>query len=700
MRSCVWNHSPLRRIRVLLLGLAWLCGATLAPGSEGRAAESHHVLVMIVDFADESAPPNLVYQDGNFHTVALNVANAESVFFTGPASTAARYAEMSQGDLTLTGEVIAVSLAENLGDVTVSEWRADADAAAVSQGQTLSDYDRFGYLFRYGFSGQTSAGGAPGNADFFWASTSTSSLSENMFGHELGHTLGLRHAATIASGGSTSEYGDQSDFMGSGNASHTNAVNKDRKSWLPGNRRLDFPLDGANTYTLDGLAESSDSLQVVVVDTHGALAQLGVPVDTFVSYRPPTNFDQNLAVATDPYGTPLRDTVHVHQARKDGTAFSYLVRALEEGDSYSTNGTTIEVLDISPAGAEIDVSQAVYLPGAPLVSVDPVDTNQVLANTTVEYDVSVTNTDPAGVTFPAYYANSFTTPGAGWNVHWDTDPMHILVTQGDTQVFGGLHVTSPLGAAPGIYAVELTLTNETGSAGPVATVANAIYEVLPPPDTTPPPPPSGLRGDVYPGTGDDYIVLQWDAPADTSDVYGYQVYRNGAALPPQSGTQTFYLDFLFSGLETNVYVVRSVDAAGNESVSSDPLVAGLPDSEPPTAPSALTGTILSWNEIRLDWGASSDNVGVVSYEIYRDGGFYASTSDPWFIDTAPQNHSQSYSVYALDAEGNTSLVSNSWQVDLTLPALSPPGLVLLVALLIAAALRAARAQRPPSTPIA
>ena len=83
-------------------------------------------------------------------------------------------------------------------------------------------------------------------------------------------------------------------------------------------------------------------------------------------------------------------------------------------------------------------------------------------------------------------------------------------------------------------------------------------------------------------------------------------------------------------------------------------------------------------------GASSDTVGIESYEIYRNGDYYISTSAIQFTDTAPLAGTTVYTVVALDAEGNASPASNSWQVSLaSVPSLSPPGLVLLAILLLA-----------------
>ena len=51
------------------------------------------------------------------------------------------------------------------------------------------------------------------------------------------------------------------------------------------------------------------------------------------------------------------------------------------------------------------------------------------------------------------------------------------------------------------------------------------------------------------------------------------------------------------------------------------------DAEAPTTPTNLTATAVSASRIDLSWDASTDNVGVAGYKIYRDGSLVASSMD-------------------------------------------------------------------------
>nr|WP_281284911.1 lytic polysaccharide monooxygenase [Cohnella terricola] len=89
---------------------------------------------------------------------------------------------------------------------------------------------------------------------------------------------------------------------------------------------------------------------------------------------------------------------------------------------------------------------------------------------------------------------------------------------------------------------------------------------------------------------------------------------------------------------------------------------GPSDTIPPTAPSNLDVTNTTSSTIALSWTASTDNVGVTEYRIYRNGvqvGTVNGTTTT-FLDTGlAANTSYVYKVVARDLAGNTSPDSNS-----------------------------------------
>jgi chitodextrinase len=84
------------------------------------------------------------------------------------------------------------------------------------------------------------------------------------------------------------------------------------------------------------------------------------------------------------------------------------------------------------------------------------------------------------------------------------------------------------------------------------------------------------------------------------------------------------------------------------------------DATPPTAPTNLAARAVSPTEVDLSWTASTDNVGVAGYRVYRDGALVGSPTSTAYADTGVQPATNySYSTIADDAAGNTSAASNT-----------------------------------------
>jgi chitodextrinase len=94
------------------------------------------------------------------------------------------------------------------------------------------------------------------------------------------------------------------------------------------------------------------------------------------------------------------------------------------------------------------------------------------------------------------------------------------------------------------------------------------------------------------------------------------------------------------------------------------------DSQAPSIPGGLVATVASSGQINLSWNASTDNVGVDGYLIYKNGAQVATTAILTFQSTGlTPSTSYSYRVAAYDAAGNVSLQSTT-VTKMTLPATS------------------------------
>ncbi len=80
----------------------------------------------------------------------------------------------------------------------------------------------------------------------------------------------------------------------------------------------------------------------------------------------------------------------------------------------------------------------------------------------------------------------------------------------------------------------------------------------------------------------------------------------------------------------------------------------------PSAPSGVSASGTSSTSTMLSWNASTDNVGVTGYNVYRNGVKVGSATSTSFTDSGlSASTTYSYTVKAFDAAGNVSAASNS-----------------------------------------
>jgi lysophospholipase L1-like esterase len=191
----------------------------------------------------------------------------------------------------------------------------------------------------------------------------------------------------------------------------------------------------------------------------------------------------------------------------------------------------------------------------------------------------------------------------------------------------------------------------------------------PPADTQAPTVPSGLTANV---TCTLTVTLSWTASTDNIGVTGYDVYRappGGTFTSAGTSTTTSFTQANGAGSQ---YQVRARDAAGNTSAFTAPVSALPPpcptspppstpppaDTQAPTVPGTPT-TSTACGSVTLTWAASTDNVRVTGYDIWRapgtSGGTFVSygtsTTTSFTANGVGQNR---YQVRARDAAGNTS----------------------------------------------
>ncbi len=189
-------------------------------------------------------------------------------------------------------------------------------------------------------------------------------------------------------------------------------------------------------------------------------------------------------------------------------------------------------------------------------------------------------------------------------------------------------------------------------------------------DTTAPSVPADLSAS---GVGENAFTLSWTASTDNVGVTGYEVFIDGVSR----GTVTAATASV-SGLTPNTTysaTVRARDAAGNWSEASSPLsvttAGSAADTVAPSSPAGLVASGVTATSFALSWTASTDNVGVTGYEVFRDGvslGAPASTS--FSVTGLAPSTAYAMTVRARDAAGNWSTPSATLSVT---TAASPGG---------------------------
>lgn len=124
-------------------------------------------------------------------------------------------------------------------------------------------------------------------------------------------------------------------------------------------------------------------------------------------------------------------------------------------------------------------------------------------------------------------------------------------------------------------------------------------------------------------------------------------------------------------------IIRASDTV-NVLGATNPGSYTVADTAAPSVPTGLTSPSQTDTSVSLSWTASTDNVGVTGYKIFRNGVQAGTSATPSFTDTGrTPNTSYSYAVLATDAAGNASAQSSalaaSTKPDTTKPS-APTGL--------------------------
>lgn len=308
------------------------------------------VLVILVKYADTATEPYTREQ-------------VTDTVFAGAASVASYFREASHGKHTLTGTVTPWFRASfnRPGSCDYSRVSSEAMTLARNAGYVPADYHKYVYVFPSlpgcGWSGL-------GGGSSAWINQNASTL---VIGHELGHTFGLGHAASLrcsdagapaaADGTCTrSEYGDGYDIMGNARPAHLNAAHKARLGYLS-SAAIKVHKGGTATYTLSPTESAGGATYAVKVPATSKRTY-------WLEWRQPVGFDATL-------GTGVTGGALVHTAQPSEwycdtclvdmtpSTTSFGDAALQVGQTFrDAGGTTLAVLSRTATQLAVSVTTA------------------------------------------------------------------------------------------------------------------------------------------------------------------------------------------------------------------------------------------------------------------------------------------------------------------------------------------------------
>ncbi len=221
------------------------------------------------------------------------------------------------------------------------------------------------------------------------------------------------------------------------------------------------------------------------------------------------------------------------------------------------------------------------------------------------------------------------------------------------------------------YAIDVTMVRKSSVTSPNTTYTTSEWDVygqdtftylgshtmdLGTPDTEAPSIPTGLLASTVTETS---FTLSWNSSTDNVAVTGYDVFKDGVFYASTSLT-SYNINGLSAGT-SYAMTIKAKDAAGNISAASTALnvTTIAPDTEAPSIPTGLLASVITETTFTLNWNTSSDNVGVIGYDIYKNGTFYGSaTSTSLNITGLSAWTSYDMTVKAKDEAGNISAASS------------------------------------------
>ena len=148
--------------------------------------------------------------------------------------------------------------------------------------------------------------------------------------------------------------------------------------------------------------------------------------------------------------------------------------------------------------------------------------------------------------------------------------------------------------------------------------------------------------------------------ANDTDVDGNPLTASVVASPTH-GTLTLNSNGSFTYIPatssngSDSFTYRANDGTASSNTATVSVTVSAADRTAPSMPTNPTATAISSSQINLSWSASTDNVGVTGYKVYRAGTQIGTSATTSYSDTGlSPSTTYTYTLYAYDAAGNSS----------------------------------------------
>jgi M6 family metalloprotease-like protein len=455
-------------------------------GANSATTGAQNIAVILVTFPSVALPANLTPQ------------SLQQIFFATTGQSVNGYLqEVSYGQTSATGDVFGpFELGGDYSSCNTVQLEDDAVAASVAAGANFNNYTQVFVIFpdtlscgwnglaQIGSSSTTfSSGTFTISSSFLTAATSASSQltggGMQVATHELGHNFGLRHAQArdfgtealgpIGAAGTLYEYGNEFSTMGNWTPGHYAAPHKaEVLNWM--SQGTDYQVvQSSGSYTLGPLEAGGGSLKALKVQRGTGNSgyylwieyrqPIGSYDTTFYTQQPYSGAFINYEDPTTGAYTQLLDfTPESDVSNGEGSDFGdpALVAGKTWTDPYSDLSLTVTGATSSGLSVSVGYSGVATCTHAdPTLILTPLNPS-LFPGQSASYSATLTNNDMAACASSTFTLSS--TAPSGWSTSFSQSG--ITLPPGQTTSFT-MSKGAPSGTLPGVYAINLSATNNS-----------------------------------------------------------------------------------------------------------------------------------------------------------------------------------------------------------------------------------------------